>query len=121
MKLYKLGEIAFFVSLAVTSVLLIGCVVSDTDEQYTGVGDDTLKQIRCGRTTRDQLVATLGEPCEQQVTDNGTEILKYKCTIKKDNQFVLFPVVIVNDKEQAEYTVAFEIKDGIVQRYWKEG
>lgn len=120
MKRHKLVEMALFASLVVTSVLLVGCVVCKTDEQYTGIADVTLQGIQCGRMTRDQLVARLGEPAEQHLTDDGTEVLKYKCTKKKDNKFVLFPVFVAKDEKEVEYTVAFEIKDGIVQRYWKE-
>jgi len=120
MKIHKGGETALWVGLAVTSVLAVGCVISDSDVRYTGIADETLRQIECGRTTRDQLVATVGKPCEQHLTDDGTEILKYRCTKKKDSSFVLFPVVIVDDDTETEYTIAFELKDGVVQRYWKE-
>jgi len=124
MKLYKLSEIALYMSLVVTSVLLAGCVVCQSDVQYTGrerpVGNETLKQIECGQTTKDWLVAALGEPTEQSMTEDGTEILRYKCTEKKDNQFILFPIVFVDDDKETDHSVSFEIKDGIVQRYWKE-
>jgi len=92
--------------------------------QYTGrerpVGNETLKQIECGQTTKDWLVAALGEPTEQSMTEDGTEILRYRCTEKKDNQFILFPIVFVDDDKEIDHSVSFEIKDGIVQRYWKE-
>jgi len=124
MKLYKHNEIALFALLAVTSVLLAGCLISKTDEHYTGrdrpIGNHALRQIECGQTTKDWLVAALGEPTEERFTEDGTEILKYRCIMKKDNAFVLFPIIIVDDKE-TDHSVSFEIKDGIVQRYWKEG
>ncbi len=124
MKLYKHNEIALFALLVVTSFLLVGCVISKTDEHYTGrdrpIGNQTLRQIQCGQTTKDWLVAALGEPTEERLTEDGTEILKYRCTMKKDNAFVLFPIIIVDDKE-TDHSVSFEIKDDIVQRYWKEG
>lgn len=37
MKLNKSGEIAFFVLLVATLILVVGCVVCKTDEQYTGI------------------------------------------------------------------------------------
>ncbi len=120
MKRHKLAEVALLVSLLVASVLLVGCMVCKTDEQYTGIADVTLQGIRCGQMTKDQLVARLGEPAEQHRTDDGTEVLKYKCTKKKDNAFVLFPIVVVKDDKKTEYTVAFEVRDGVVRRYWKE-
>lgn len=39
----------------------------------------------------------------------------------KYNEFVLFPIVFVDDEKKADHSVSFEIKDGIVQRFWKEG
>jgi len=125
MKLYKRSEIALFVSLALTSALLVGCLVSDSEVSYKGrkrpIGNQTLRQIECGQTTRDWLVAALGEPTEELLTEDGTEILKYRCTETKDNQFILFPIVFVDDEKEIDHSVSFEIKDGIVQRYWKEG
>ena len=120
MKQQKGGEIALFVSLVVTSVLLVGCVISDSDVHYTGIADDSLKQVQCGKMTRDELVATFGEPSEQRVTDEGNEILSYKCTRKQDNSVIVFPIVLVDDEKETEHTVSFELKDGIVQRYWKK-
>ncbi len=122
MKLHKCGEIGLFVALLAVSVLVVGCIVIKTDEQYTGIENDTLKQVECGQTTRDWVIETFGEPSEQILTDDGSEILRYKCILKKDNKFVMFPPpIVINDEKDVEHTIAFEVKDGIVQRYWKEG
>ena len=121
MKLYKHNEIALFVSLLAMLVLMGGCVVYNADEQYTGVENKMLKEIECGQTTRDWLVETFGEPTELLMTDDGGEILRYKCVKKKDNKFVMFPPpIVIHDDKQVEHVMAFEVKDGIVQRYWKE-
>ena len=122
MKLQKCSEIGLFVVLLAVSVLVGGCIVSQTDEQYTGIENDTLKQVECGQTTRDWVIETFGEPSEQILADDGSEILKYKCVRKKNNKFVMFPPpIVINDDKDVVHTVAFEIRDGIVQRYWKEG
>ena len=122
MKLYKHNEIALFVSLLATLVLMGGCVVYNADEQYTGVENKMLKEIECGQTTRDWLVETFGEPTELLMTDDGGEILRYKCVKKKDNKFVMFPPpIVIKDDKQVEHVIAFEVRDGVVQRYWKEG
>jgi len=120
MKQHKGGEMVLFVSLVVTSLLLVGCVISDSKLHYTGITDETLKQVQCGKTTKDQLLAMFGEPSEQRVTDAGNEILSYKCTRKQDNSVVVFPIVIVDDEKETEHTISFELKDGIIQRYWKK-
>ena len=122
MELYKHNETALSVSLLAMLVLMGGCVVYNADEQYTGVENKMLKEIECGQTTRDWLVATFGEPTELLMTDDGGEILRYKCVKKKDNKFVMFPPpIVIHDDKQVEHVVVFEVKDGVVQRYWKEG
>ena len=122
MKLQKCSEIGLFVVLLAVSVLFGGCIVSQTDEQYTGIENETLKQVERGQTTRDWVIETFGEPSEQILADDGSEILKYKCVRKKNNKFVMFPPpIVINDDKDVVHTVAFEVRDGIVQRYWKEG
>ena len=83
MKLKKCGEIALLMSLAVTSILLAGCVATQSDVHYSGVENSQLRQIESGRTTRDQLLAIVGEPTEESMTEDGSEILRYKCIEKK--------------------------------------
>jgi hypothetical protein len=121
MKLHKCSEIGLFVALLAVPVLFVGCIVCKTDEQYTGVENETLKQVKRGQTTRDWVIETFGEPNEQILADDGSEILKYKCVRKKDNKFVMFPPpIVIHDDKDVVHTVAFEVRDGIVQRYWKE-
>lgn len=121
MKLHVGSERVLWVLLAVVSVLMAGCVVIEADEHYTGVDNKTLKEVKCGETTKEWIVATFGEPSEQCLTDGGTEVLRYKCIRKKDNQFVMFPPpIVIKDDGQIVHVVVFEIKGGIVTRYWKE-
>ena len=121
MKNYKFNETALFMLLVLTSVLLAGCVISDSSVRYSGVGHSQLRQIKQGITTKEQLLEIVGEPTEESMTKDGAEILKYKCTTTKDNKFVLFPPpLIIDDKKETEHTVVFKIRDGIVQRHWKE-
>ena len=122
MKFRKCNEMGLFVALLAVAVLGVGCIVCETDEQYTGVENQALKEIECGQTTRNWVVETFGEPSEQILNDDGSEILKYKCVRTKDNKFVMFPPpIVIRDEKDVEHTVAFEVRDGIVQRYWKEG
>jgi len=110
MKLYKHNETALSVSLLAMLFLMGGCVVYNADEQYTGVENKMLKEIECGQTTRDWLVETFGEPTELLMTDDGGEILRYKCVKKKDNKFVMFPPpIVIHDDKQVEHVVAFEV------------
>lgn len=121
MKNYQFNETALFVLLVIMSILLAGCVISDSSVRYSGVENSQLRQIKQGITTRDQLVEIVGEPTEQSTTEDGAEILKYKCTMTKDNQLVVFPPpIVIDDKKETEHTVVFKIRDGIVQRHWRE-
>ncbi len=121
MKLNKRSEIALFMSLGVTSILLAGCVATESNVHYSGVDNSQLRQIKSGTTTKDQLLAIVGEPTEESMTEDGSEILRYKCIEKKDNKFAMFPPPIaIEDKKEIEHTVVFKLKDGIVQRHWKE-
>lgn len=121
MKNYQFNETALFVLLVIASVLLAGCVVSDSNVRYSGVENSQLRQIKQGITTRDQLLEIVGEPSEQSTTEDGAEILKYKCIMTKDNQLVVFPPpIIIDDTKETEHAVVFKIRDGIVRRHWKE-
>jgi hypothetical protein len=121
MKYYKFSKFALFLSLVVTSISLVGCVATKSDVHYSGVDNSQLKQIERGKTTKDQLLAMVGEPTEETMTEDGTEVLRYKCTEKKASKFAMFPPPIaIEDKKETEHTVVFKLKDGIVQRYWRE-
>ena len=121
MKNYQFNETALFVLLVITSFLLVGCVATQSDVRYSGVENSQLRQIKQGITTKDQLVAMVGEPTVENMTEDGAEILRYKCTETRDNQFAMFPPPIaIKDKREMEHTIVFKIKDGVVQRFWKE-
>ncbi|MCP4613146.1 MAG: hypothetical protein GY845_31020 [Planctomycetes bacterium] len=121
MKPYKHNEIILFTLLLATSLLLAGCVAAQSDVRYNGIENSQLRQIKPGITTQDQLLAMVGEPTEQSMTEDGDEYLKYKCTETRDNQFAMFPPPIaIKDKKETEHTIVFKIRDGIVQRHWKE-
>ncbi len=100
-----------------------GCFIWNSDVNYGEKGaplsGSTLKQVECGKTTRDWLVVTLGEPSEQSTTDAGVELLKYKYSKTEENNLVM-PFVIASDENKLEQTVYFQVKDGVVQKYWVE-
>ena len=62
MKNYQFNETVLFVLLVITSLLLAGCVISDSSVRYSGVENSQLRQIKHGITTKDQLVELVGEP-----------------------------------------------------------
>ena len=110
---------------AVAGILpLTGCLMYHSNVSYSGKGnplsDSTLDQVQCGTTTKDWVVATLGEPSHQSTTATGTEILEYQYGKKRDNHFMFCPFVFINGEKENKQTVYFEISDGVVKNFWKE-
>jgi len=103
---------------------LTGCLIYHSGVSYSGKGapiaDGTLDQVNCGTTTKDWVVATLGEPSRQSTTAQGSEILEYSYGKKRDNEFVLIPFVFINGGKENKQTIFFEISDGVVKNFWKE-
>lgn len=100
-----------------------GCFIWNSDVDYGDKGapltNTTFKQIECGKTTKAWLIATLGKPSQESTTDTGDELLKYKYS-KNEQSNVVMPFLIVNDEKKEEQTVYFEVRDGVVQKYWVE-
>ncbi|UCG47229.1 MAG: hypothetical protein JSU94_17270 [Phycisphaerales bacterium] len=119
MKRGKAVKIGVFVLPAVLSAVLAGCVISKSDVKYTGIADYSLAEVECGQTSERRLWELFGKPSEQYETDDGAKIAAYNCTEKKDNHFAVCPFVFIKDEAEREYIVSFEIRDDVVQRYWK--
>ena len=123
MERHKIHKLILAIVIA-SALLLAGCFIHDSKVSYSDKGapvsDHTLRQIKCGETTKDWVVATLGAPSEQTTTDNGIEILKYRYGKKQDSDTVILPFVIIDDQKQIEQTVYLEVKDNVVRRYWQE-
>jgi len=121
MRRNRYEQFALAAVLATAAMMMTGCVVCQTDENYTGIKDENLRKVECGQTTRDELIHMFGEPSEQAVNEDGAEVLKYRCVLKKDNQFVMFPPpIVIRDDDEVRHTVVFVLRDGVVQRYRKK-
>jgi len=117
----------------VTGVLLFtlgfnaGCFIVHTDkhvrESGVPVSSQTLNQIKTGETTEAWLLATLGEPSDRTVVDEDeskVKILRYDHTVHKSDEgrvFLLFSGETDETKIRRAY---FEIKNGVVTRYWTD-
>jgi hypothetical protein len=109
---------------SLAAMTLAGCISSHSDVQYgakgPAVGSATLRQVKCGETTKDWLLTVLGEPSRATQGANGSEVLAYEYTKTIDSD-VSFCVFFDADDRREERTVyVFELEDGIVTRYWKE-
>jgi outer membrane protein assembly factor BamE (lipoprotein component of BamABCDE complex) len=104
---------------------MAGCVACDSKVTYgdkgPAVGRSTLRKVKPGRTTKQWVLATLGEPTSQDTMPDGQEILRYEYVkrVKSDFAMVPPPLAFENEKEYRT-TVVFEVRDGIVTKYWKE-
>lgn len=103
---------------------LSGCVSSHSDVTYGSTGPavrgDTLRQIKVGRTTKEWLLGTLGEPSRTSGTSDGTEVLTYVYTKKVDSRFDFCPFLDTHDRREEQTVYVFELKDGVVTKFWKE-
>lgn len=103
---------------------LAGCLVYHNDVRYGEKGkapsENTLDQVQSGTTTKDWVLAALGEPSRQSTAKNGAEVLEYDYSRKKDNQFVFVPFVFINDEGEQRQTLYFQIENGVVTNFWKE-
>ena len=107
-----------------TLLIVGGCVSGRTDISYgsqgPAVGRETLKKVKTGETTKEWLVSTLGEPSSESGTPEGIEILKYCYTKKIDSSFAISPFLDLDNKKEEHTTLYFELKDGVVTKFWKE-
>jgi len=103
---------------------LVGCVSSQSDVTYGPKGppvpSSTLRQVKCGATTKGWLLSVLGEPSRTAQTAEGTEILTYEYTKTVDSDFSFFIFFDADDHREERTVHVFEIEDGIVTKHWTE-
>ncbi|MEN6575269.1 MAG: hypothetical protein ABFD90_02915 [Phycisphaerales bacterium] len=115
---------AILVLSILAAVMLTGCISSHSDVKYgskgPAVGSATLRQVKCGETTKDWLLTVLGEPTRATQTANGSEVLTYEYTknIESDVSFCIF--FDADDRREERTIYVFELENGVVTRYWKE-
>ena len=110
-----------------TAILLLaitGCVISHSSTSYEpqdpAIGKAALNEVKAGKTTRDELTSLFGAPSAQSTSPDGTEILKYNYGKKTNGHFAVWPFVNLHDDKDEHMTICFELKNGIVAKYWKE-
>jgi len=102
-----------------------GCISSDCTVSYGPSGPpvekSTLKKVKCGQTSKRWVMATLGDPTAQNPTPDGAEILRYEYCKRVKSDFAMFPPPLSFEKDKEYHTtVLFEVRDGVVVKYWKE-
>ncbi len=101
-----------------------GCVAScheRTDLSGTLITDASLQQVVAGETTREWLIAAFGEPTRTEHLSDGTELVHYTYSESTHGSLaVLMLFYATSEKSGRQAVVYFEVKDGVVQRYWME-
>ncbi len=102
----------------------VGCLVvkgNSTKEEGVMVSSATLNQVQPGETSAGWLRATLGEPTSSRKVDEHTEILRYDHKVVTEKGGAVFLIFAGGERHENTKSVLFELKDGIVARYWTEG
>lgn len=112
-------------ALMAITVTLGGCLVSSSTSSYeTGrrVTDETTAQIVPGETTREWLLATLGEPTARTTVEGeeGVEIFRYDWQKREESGGAVFLLFAGSSSKSTRHTTYFEITNGVVTRYWAE-
>jgi outer membrane protein assembly factor BamE (lipoprotein component of BamABCDE complex) len=112
------------VVLAFGVMILSGCVVNRSSTRYLpqdpAIGKAGLKSVKIGKTTKDEIVGVFGAPSAQSISTDGIETLKYNYGKKTEGDFCAFLFVVLRNDKEERMTIYFEIKNGVVAKYWKE-
>jgi len=120
--------IRLFVAAAASAVALStsGCLVSvSSSEEISGtrVSSSTLEQIEAGVTTASWPEATIGEPSERRPVADApdTSIWRYDHVRRSSGHGSVFLVLNARDKSVETTSTFFELRDGVVERWWTDG
>ncbi|HON92368.1 MAG TPA: hypothetical protein PLT20_06155 [Sedimentisphaerales bacterium] len=101
-----------------------GCISSRSDVTYgpkgPAVSNSTLRQIKCGQTSKGWLLGVMGEPSRAVRTSANTEILTYEYTKTIDSDFNFFIFFNADNRREERIVHVFEVENGIVTRHWRE-
>jgi len=101
-----------------------GCISSRSDVTYgpkgPAVSNSTLRQIKCGETSKAWLLGVMGEPSRVVRTSARTEVLTYEYTKTIDSDFNFFIFFNADNRREERTVHVFEVTNGIVTRHWRE-
>ena len=109
--------------LACTTVLP-GCLINSSNSTSISgryIGPNTLSQIEPGKSREDFVVATLGTPTTKTTLEDGSQVWRYeyrKRTQSSGRVFLLLDSDNFTEKDGAVYVI---LRDGIVEKTWRDG
>ena len=77
-----------------------------------------LCRVQPGITTKEWVLDTFGPPTRERHFKDYLDILIYERSERKKNEFSLFLLFKFESAEVKKETLSFEIRDGVVQKYW---
>ncbi len=120
----RIASVGIVVLCVVGAFVLGGCISGRSDVTYGPKGpaasNKTLRYIRCGQTSKEWVIGTLGTPTSETATPEGTELLKYEYTKETDVDFSFCPFMDFDDKKEERTVYYFEIRDGVVIKFWRD-
>jgi len=112
------------VALAVCLALsLTGCLVLSSDKtelEGTEVGVETLRQIEPGESEA-MVLELLGPPSSRKPVADGSEVLRWNYRRTRSQGTVVFLLFAGTRQTNESGTIYVTLKDGKVERVWREG
>jgi outer membrane protein assembly factor BamE (lipoprotein component of BamABCDE complex) len=115
--------ISVFIILMMMCMIVGGCLMTHRSHTYESSGGhpisrSDLDHVEPGVTTKDWVLDTFGSPTRERHFKDDSEILIYERSERTEHEFSLFLIFSTESSEVTKDTLSFEIKDGVVQKYW---
>lgn len=110
------------VAIALLCAPMSGCLITSRNhEDFTGteISDATFNRIEPGTTTRQWILATLGQPTTQTTLEDGSEIWKWTYSRTRSSSGSLLFVFGGSSSTVTGGSAYVQMKDGIVTKSWR--
>jgi hypothetical protein len=127
-KMKKLTSLKGIVALSILMIICMtfnGCLINHRSHtRQTSperpIPQSELEKIEPGTTTKEWVIDRFGRPTNTRHLKDGAEILLYETRNRTKHEFSLFLIFSTESSEETQETISFEIKDGVIQRYWTD-
>jgi outer membrane protein assembly factor BamE (lipoprotein component of BamABCDE complex) len=103
--------------------LLPGCLVSSSSNTTISghdVSPKMMAQIEPGKTRKDFVLATLGEPTTKTPLEDGSEVWKYEYRKKSHSSGAVFLLLNHDNYTEKDGAVYIILRDGLVEKTWRD-
>lgn len=100
-----------------------GCLVSSSSRtEFSGrhIARSTFEQIEEGKTRKDFVLATLGEPTSKRALDDGTELWKWNYRRSKSSRGSVLLLLAANNTTESEGATYVQFRDDVVVSAWQD-